>query len=289
MSDPAISVVIPHYNDLTNLERCLDLLSDQSLPAGQFEIIVADNNSRCGLAAVVAVCGDRARVVPAPIQGAGPARNEGVRASRGAYLAFVDSDCRPRSDWLERGLAAVKKKSQIIGGRVEVDVEDAERMTPVEAFEKVFAFDFKTYIEKKGFSGSGNLFTSREVFDKVGGFRSGVAEDYEWSRRATGLGFSLGYADDVIVSHPARRTWEELVGKWKRTTREGYLLMIETRWGRLRWFLRSIVVLLSPAIQVLRLFRTQKLERLRDRLAASWVLIRLRLWRFVESNRLLFG
>ena len=48
MSAPLISVIIPHYNDLTNLERCLTLLAAQTLPKSQFEVIIADNNSRCG-------------------------------------------------------------------------------------------------------------------------------------------------------------------------------------------------------------------------------------------------
>src|SRR5207248_7276046 len=90
-----VSVIIPHFNDTDNLERCLQLLAAQTLPANQFEVIVADNNSAGGLAAVETICGVRARVVPAPIQGAAEARNAGVAAARGQVLAFLDSDCRP--------------------------------------------------------------------------------------------------------------------------------------------------------------------------------------------------
>lgn len=64
---PIVSVVIPHYNDLGNLERCMELLAAQTLPRDQFEVVVADNNSRCGLKEVERVCRDIARVVPAPI------------------------------------------------------------------------------------------------------------------------------------------------------------------------------------------------------------------------------
>jgi GT2 family glycosyltransferase len=49
MSAPLVSVLIPHYNDLANLERCLTLLARQTLPQEQFEVLVADNNSRCGI------------------------------------------------------------------------------------------------------------------------------------------------------------------------------------------------------------------------------------------------
>lgn len=64
---PRISVIIPHYNDLENLGRCMVLLGAQTLPPEDFEVIVADNNSRCGIEVVKRVCGERARVVPAPI------------------------------------------------------------------------------------------------------------------------------------------------------------------------------------------------------------------------------
>ena len=283
----AVSVVIPHYDDLANLENCLALLAHQTLSRDQFEVIVADNNSRCGLEAVQRVCADRAVVVAAPIQGAGEARNAGAAASRGATLAFIDSDCRPRADWLERGLAAMGNGDDVVGGRVEVDVEDPERLTAVEAYEKVFAFNFERYIEKKGFSGSGNLFVRRATFDAVGGFRVGPAEDMEWSRRATRSGHKLRYARDVVVSHPARRNWSELIRKWRRITREGYLLMIEQPHGRLLWFARSFLVLASPLAQSFQVLRSPKLHTARERWAAIRVLLRLRLWRFVECQRLL--
>jgi glycosyltransferase involved in cell wall biosynthesis len=102
MSTPLVSVIIPHYNDLANLERCLTFLAAQTLPKSQFEVIVADNNSRCGIEEVRRVCGDFARVIPAPTPVAGPARNVAVEPSRGRYLAVTDQDCRPPPNWLER-------------------------------------------------------------------------------------------------------------------------------------------------------------------------------------------
>ena len=136
--EPLISVIIPHYNDLANLERCIRLLSEQTLPWISFEIVVADNNSRCGLKVVERVCGDVARVVPAPIHGAGAARNLAVDASRGQILSFIDSDCRPTPNSLERGSVALSR-AQIVGGQVNVDYADPAEPTAVEAFERVFA------------------------------------------------------------------------------------------------------------------------------------------------------
>jgi glycosyltransferase involved in cell wall biosynthesis len=283
---PLVSVIIPHFNDLANLQRCLALLSEQTLPQDRFEVIVADNNSDVGLAAVAKICGAAARAVPAPLQGAAAARNAGIAASRGQVLALIDSDCRPARDWLARGIAALAR-AEMVGGRVDTVAEDEQNPTAVEAFEKVFAFDFARYIEQEGFSGAGNMFVPRAIFDHVGGFRPGVSEDKDWGQRAGALGYRWTYAPDVEVSHPARRNWQELRAKWQRITRETYRLEEEKPFGRLRWMLRACAVLVSPLIHTPRILRSPKLERLSDKMKATGVLFRIRAWRFVESYRVL--
>ncbi len=282
----AVSVVIPHYNDLENLDRCIKLLAVQTLPRDQYEIVVADNNSRCGIDEVRRVCGTEARVVPAPIQGAGAARNAAVEASRGRVLAFIDSDCRPSSTWLERGLFALSR-ADIVGGRVDVDYEQPGRPTAVEAFERVFAFNFKRYIEKVGFSGSGNMFVPRTTFDHVGGFRLHVAEDLDWGQRALAANRRFTYADDVVVSHPGRRNWAELTQKWRKGTRESYAAAIEKPNGRVKWAFRNVAVLFSPFVHWITVARTPKLESFEQRAKAVGVLFRIRFFRFLEANRLL--
>src|SRR5271167_2742993 len=49
---PLVSVIIPHYNDIHALSICVANLHRQTWPATNMEIIVADNNSACGLDAV---------------------------------------------------------------------------------------------------------------------------------------------------------------------------------------------------------------------------------------------
>jgi glycosyltransferase involved in cell wall biosynthesis len=46
MSAPLISVIIPHDNHPANLGRCFTFPAAQTLPRGEVEVIVADNNSR---------------------------------------------------------------------------------------------------------------------------------------------------------------------------------------------------------------------------------------------------
>jgi len=239
-----------------------------------------------GEAAVNEVIGGRARLTVVREKGAGPARNGGVALARGAILAFIDSDCVPEPEWLAEGLAALAAYD-FVGGRVTVLVEDLAAMSGAEAFERVFAFDFETYITKKGFTGAGNLFCSRAVFDQVGEFRVGISEDVDWSYRARKMGLRLGYAPNAIVGHPARRNWDELWSKWRRVNAETYGLYRERPAGNLQWLVRSLGLPLSAARHTPRVFTSDQLSTSRQRLAAMAMLFKLRLWRFGDALRLL--
>ena len=283
---PRVSVIIPHYRDLAGLGRCLDSLALQTYPAALAEIIVADNASPEGEAAVAAVAGGRARVIVVTERGAGPARNGGARLATGEVLAFIDSDCVAEPEWLSQGVAALAGHD-FIGGRVKVLVDDVARMTPVEAFERVFAFDFESYINKKGFTGSGNLFCPRDIFERVGGFRATVSEDVEWSHRATGLGYRLGYAPTAIVGHPARKAWPELVAKWRRTIAESYALISEKRGGRVWWLLRTLALPASAVAHTPKVLASPELPTMGQKTAALATLFRIRFWRVAEALRVL--
>jgi glycosyltransferase involved in cell wall biosynthesis len=281
-----VSVIIPHFNDLEGLRKCLGRLRTQTLDPSRYEIIVADNNSSCGIAAVEQACEGVARVVPAPIQGAAEARNAAVAVARGEVLAFTDQDCRPMPHWLERGVRALDA-ADVVGGRIVVFVDDPMRVTPAEAFELVFAFNNRRYVERKRFTVNANMFVWRDVFARVGFFRVGAPEDVDWGRRATALGFRLRYAADAVVEHPARREWPDLIRKWRLTTRNHYVLARERPFGKLRFFARSWLILISPVVHIPVVLFSGKIKTFDQRLKAISVLVRLRAWRFAECNRIL--
>ena len=286
-AEPFVSVVIPHYNDLAALTNCVRLLEQQTYPRARFEIIVADNNSKCGLDAVRAAA-PTATVTLASEQGAGPARNVGISISSGEIIALIDSDCQPDSQWLRRGVEALGA-FDFVGGKVIASCRDAQRPNPVEAFEMVFALDFKRYIEKVGFTGTGNMFVSRGVFDAVGPFRSGLSEDMEWSFRARAKGYRIGYAPLAVVEHPARRDWSDLRVRWTRMLEERYLLVSEQSFGRLKWAVMTLLMPASIAPHAWRVLRSDRLPRLNDKLGAISVLAKLRIWRIGKMLSLLLG
>lgn len=282
---PKVSVIVPHYRDLSSLDRCLAALERQSYPAGDFEVVVADNASPEGEAAIAQVIGGRARLVVVNERGAGPARNGGVAASRGAILAFTDCDCVPEPQWLAEGVEALNAYD-FVGGGMKVLVDDPRRISPTEAFEVEFAFNNEAYILRKGFTVTANLLCARALFDEVGGFRVGVSEDYEWSHRARSAGHNLGYAPAAMVGHPARRTWGELLSKWRRMNAETYALFALRRFGRVSWILRSLLLPASAIAHTPRVLLSRKLRGAGQKLGALSVLYRLRAWRCLDGLRL---
>ncbi|WP_394764408.1 glycosyltransferase family 2 protein [Phenylobacterium sp.] len=284
MREGLVSVIVPHYDDLERLDICLAALKAQRFD-GDFDIVVADNASPQGEAAVAKVVAGRARLVVATDKGAGPARNAAVAASAGGLLAFTDSDCVPEPDWLASGVAALER-ADVIGGYLYVFPKDPAAVTLVEAFDIVFGFDNEFYVNKTGYSVTASLFCPRAVFDAVGGFRVGVSEDMEWGHRSLAAGFSMAYEAKARVAHPARRTWEELLKKWRRLDLEMYGLVGSGPLAQLRWIVRSLVFPLSAVAHTPKVLTTPLLQNPSQRAKALVTLFRLRFWRCGDCLRL---
>ena len=238
---PEYAVIIPHYNDVPRLLRCLEALVPQ---AGEdVEIVLADNNSSDDLSLVR----DRfpnVRIVVQTEKGAGPARNLGVAETTAPWIMFLDADCLPAPDWLATG-QRIARKDTVIGGRVDVFHETPPPQSGAEAFETVFAFKMGAYLARDGFLGSGNLVTTRHVFETTGGFRPAVSEDVDWSTRAAAAGFQLDYDDDFAAGHPSRQDWAALALKWRRLASEGFLFRGGGLKARVLWGVKALAMLPS--------------------------------------------
>jgi glycosyltransferase involved in cell wall biosynthesis len=106
MNKPAtVSIIIPCYNGELFLTEALDAALAQRY--SHFEVIVVDDGSTDGSAAILASYGARIRVVRQANAGLSAARNAGILASTGDYLAFLDADDYWRHDFLEKMMQAL--------------------------------------------------------------------------------------------------------------------------------------------------------------------------------------
>lgn len=276
-SAPTAAIIIPHYNDPMRLARCLRELERNDLSG--VETVVVDNNSTVSLEQVKQDF-PWVRFLNETEKGAAPTRNHGIAQTTAPLLMFIDADCVPAPDWVATA-REVADQADLTGGRVDVFDETKPPRTGAEAFEAVFAFDFKTYVEKKGFSGAGNLVTRRDVFDHIGGFKNGVSEDAEWTMRAVSNGYALRYADNLVVSHPSRQDWNALALKWRRLTSEAFQLNGTDAKARARWAARALAMPLSVIVHIPKILRSRKLNGPGEYIRAIVTMVRLRLLRMI--------
>lgn len=119
-SEPLVSIVMPAYNVEGYLDQCMETVVGQTMP--DFEAILVDDGSTDGTYAAAqawAARDERVRVLHQPNGGVSLARNAGMDAARGTWLAFVDPDDWLEPDYLEALLAEAARTG---ADRVECDL-----------------------------------------------------------------------------------------------------------------------------------------------------------------------
>ncbi len=107
---PKVSVIVPTYNRLDRLQMALASLAAQTYQ--DFEVIVV-NDAGCDVASVVAACVDRHRITAITHdrnRGLAAARNSGLRAAKGDYIAYLDDDDRYLPHHLETLVAYLDRR-----------------------------------------------------------------------------------------------------------------------------------------------------------------------------------
>jgi GT2 family glycosyltransferase len=288
---PRISVVIPHLNQPDGLEACLGSLETQTLERSAFEVIVVDNGSAQLPEAVIARY-PATRLLQQSAPGPGLARNRGIEQASGDILAFIDADCRADPDWLCSALRAFQSAPErsVLGGDVRIWRDRTMAITAIEAYESVFAYRFKLYIEQHGFSGTGNLVVRRSDFERVGPFHGiEVAEDIDWGRRARAAGLTFLYVPEMIVFHPARQSLRELFIKWDRHIQHAVNTGGRNGIWRARWVLRAFAILISPVVDWTKVIVSDRIDGALARMKAIFVLAAVRAYRAYKMVSLLLA
>jgi glycosyltransferase involved in cell wall biosynthesis len=119
--NPFFSVIIPVYNRAHVLGRALRSVLAQTCP--DFEVVVVDDGSSDDPAAIIAAFSDpRIVYIRQKNRGGGAARNAGIDAARGRFIAPLDSDDEFLPHHLERMKALLDGTTDLVGyARVLVD------------------------------------------------------------------------------------------------------------------------------------------------------------------------
>lgn len=288
--DPELTVIIPHLSEPDNLRRCLRSLDRQRRVEFAFEIIVVDNGS---VVLPLDVCNEFAdiRLEHEPVPGPGPARNHGANIARGGILAFIDADCVAEPGWAASIVAALKEREDVdfVGGDIAILMADPQHPTAIEAYESVYSYRARLYIEKHGYAATGNMAVRARVFSAVGPF-GGIStmEDTEWGQRATRLGYQAAFLSEAKVLTPSCKSFAELATRWDRHVAHEFRRYSGSVQGLLRWFVYCLAVGLSPVGEIVRIIGSDRLPGPASLWLAFLIMARVRLYRVRKMMELVY-
>jgi glycosyltransferase involved in cell wall biosynthesis len=227
MKLPLISCIVPVFNGERYLGEALESILKQSYQA--LEIIVVDDGSTDGTAAVIEHYAGQVRFLRQPNAGTAAARNSGLRVAEGEFIAFLDADDLWHLEKLERQMARFQARPEL-----DYCVAYAQNFWVPELIEEEKRF--REHRISKALPGyaTGTLLARRALFDTVGQFNSTIkhADDTEWFLRASEHGATTELLPDVLLY---RRLHQNNFSRLRASnSRDQYLRMLKTALDRRR-------------------------------------------------------
>lgn len=198
---PAISVVIPAFNEEKYIKSALEGLKNQSLK--DFELIVVDGNSTDRTREIA---GKGGKVLIDPKPNIGAARNTGVKAANGEIIFFTNADTKASKDLLKIYEKLFEDKDVVAATGPLVPLEKTTRFIAFGYwFASVVLAKISFMTGKPAISGS-NFAVRKSAFKKSGGFDETLTtyEDLDLAHRLSKMGKVL-YINDAKVATSTRR------------------------------------------------------------------------------------
>ncbi len=217
-----VSVIICTYNREKFLKSALDSYKNQTLPSGDFEIIVVDNNSTDNTKTIMENFIEEnptlnVRYVFEENQGLSFARNRGIKEAAHEIIVFVDDDAEAENNFLENVKSHFETDENLIaaGGKVEPVFESGKEPQWLSPFlwGLVTKIDYGNKAKpfpKNKYPVGCNMEFRKDVFNKFGMFdtqlgrkgRVGLAsEEKDIFERLKAAGAKIMYFPDISIRH----------------------------------------------------------------------------------------
>lgn len=213
MTAMKISVVIPAYNASATLDLAFQALMTQTLPRSTFEVIVVDDGSTDETASIASRF--PVRILRQRNAGAPAARNAGLHAATGTWVAFTDADCVPSRGWLSQLLKTVEQFPGVLGAAGKTLGYDSESAA-ARFVDLTGGLDAERSLAHPHFpwAPSANLMYRRDAILKVGGYDERYAtydacDLHTRLRKIDHAPFLL--APHAVVLHRHRADWRSYV------------------------------------------------------------------------------
>lgn len=192
-SGPTVSVVFLAYNRRDELATSLTKMREATgLAPELLEIVVVDNASQDGTAAMVRERFPGVRLVENPVNVGASGWNAGFRVATGDYVLILDDDCYLEGDGLRRALDAAEEHAA-----------DLVSFTVLSGFDRSHCFNRTYETGLLSYWGCAAL-VSRRAIDRLGGYDPKIfiwANELEFTMRLLDAGFRHLFLPDVIAIH----------------------------------------------------------------------------------------
>lgn len=203
---PRVSVIIPTFNCARYVERAIDSVLNQTYR--DYEIIVVDDGSTDKTADIIRRYGENVRYFYQSNAGVSAARNRGLTASTGEFVAYLDADDLWYSQKLDRQIAFLDAHAEC--GLLHSDV------TVINEKDEVIhaRFNFETArpipqgycqheILRRCHIQTPTVIERQKCIEKIGGFdeRLPVTQDYMHWIMVSLEGWAFGYIDEALAKY----------------------------------------------------------------------------------------
>lgn len=212
---PLCSVIIPVFNKSALTRQCLDAILANP-PENEFEILVIDNGSSDGTAALLASYGDRIRaIINKRNLFFARACNQGAEQARGDLLVFLNNDTIPKVGWLD---ALIRYREQhpragLIGAKLLFPNNTIQHAGMAICYDKMprhiylgFPASHPAVCKPRRLQvvTGACILIARDLFAQAGMFDTAYVnsfEDMELCMRVGELGFEVHFCPDCILYH----------------------------------------------------------------------------------------
>ena len=237
MHSPMISCIVPVFNGERYISEALDSILAQTYRP--LEILVVDDGSADGTGVVFAGYGAPVRYLPQPNAGQAAARNLGLSAARGEFVAFLDADDLWHPEKLARQMARFEARPDL-----DMCVTHIRNLCSPDLITKIGARyrDHPRLTQALPGYAAHTLLARRTLFQMVGQFESALrhSNETEWFLRAAEREAVIELLPDALVHRRFHRT--NLSRLEAEANREEYLQLVKASLDRRRHVINKEVL-----------------------------------------------
>lgn len=207
---PEISVIVCGRNSEKFIEECIESIMQQEFK--DFELIVVDDYSADKTKEKIKELQKKHSIRLIELKehkGISKARNHGIKAAQGKFIAFIDSDCIAEKDWLKELKKGFEENTVSVGGPNIVPANASQKekifdelLLLISGLGSNYVKNSKEITEAKH-NPSCNSMYSKEILEKMNGFNEKLSsnEDPELDFRINKTGKKIKFNPKAVVFH----------------------------------------------------------------------------------------